>query len=142
MSTVEKENRLMSSQNNYPSFRSDVAFNFNKEWPNFSPRFNQSGRSDKNFKENMEPNREKSIRTSESSSELIKVKSLLDQAIKEIETKNLIIEKFEIYKQKVEEIKTQEMEGLLAKLEERRKYEVQMYIEYNQELKQELENYK
>ena len=127
----------MSSQNNYPSFRSDVAFNFNKECPNFSPRFNQSGRSEI-YKENIVPNRENSLRSSESKSEVLKVKSLLDQAIKEIEAKNLIIEKFEIYRQKIEEIKIQEMETLEAKLEERRIYEVQMLNEHILELQQEV----
>ena len=74
---------LLSSQNNFPSFRADSAFNCKLENSNTSPRFNQS-KGGQVFQENIGPN---SQRVKSPSSELHEVKKLLYEAMQQIEEK-------------------------------------------------------
>lgn len=70
------------------------------------------------------------------------LQSLLEQALKELEVKNRIIEKFTVFKEKLEEVKEQEIENIREIFEQQREREKEYFNEQISELKDELEQEK
>jgi hypothetical protein len=131
---------MLSSTNNYPSFRSDVAFNFQNNEQKTSPRFNQSRGTNQ---ENIEPNTLKSsIRSKSSSNELAEVKSLLTQSLKELEVKNHIIQKFTEFRDSFEQVKNEEISRIQAMYEEQAQKDNELYREELDVLTHELDHEK
>jgi len=133
----------LSSQNNFPSFRSDVAFNYNKQEQTASPRFKQSTKSDQTFQENMQPNA-LNFKSNEhpASKELREVKSLLKQAMQEIGVKNQIIEKFTDFKERIEQMKNEEIVNLKSMFEQVRKKDEEAYSDHIRDLNDQIEEEK
>lgn len=131
---------LLSSTNNYPSFRSDVAFNCQNTDQKTSPRFNQSRSMNQ---ENIEPNTQRSSARGKSSSiELAEVKSLLTQSLKELEVKNQIIQKYTEFRDKFEQIKDDEISRIHQMFEEQRQKDQKLHQEEIDGLIEELEHEK
>jgi hypothetical protein len=131
---------MLSSTNNYPSFRSDVAFNCQNNEQKTSPRFNQSRGTNQ---ENIEPNTLKSsIRSKSSSNELAEVKSLLTQSLNELEVKNHIIQKFTEFRDTFEQVKNEEISRIQAMYEEQAQKDNELYKEEIDVLTHELDHEK
>ncbi|CAI2380543.1 unnamed protein product [Moneuplotes crassus] len=130
---------LLTSKNIFPSFRSDVAFNCPEDNLNVSPRFNQSKGG---FEENLSPNTQRSQRAKSPNEELGEVKQLLYQAMKELETKNIIIGKFNQYKLKMDKEKEENNSRIQELLECSNEEANQTLVEQVKSLKQQLDNEK